>query len=178
MSQKYTGKVFKIYDKVWGGNKPTTYSIKLDGQPLYHRTGTNRYAGIAESGKVVEFFATPNADDKSANVDGPVTEVTASAPAASGTPSYGGGWNDPGRQNSIVYQSSRKDAIEFVTFLYEKEVIPMPKTPKDRLGNVEATLDRITAQFFNDVNTLGAVVREAESEGTPEAATAEGDSGE
>ena len=177
MSQKYTGKVFKVYDKAWAG-KPTTYSIKLDDQPLYHRVGTNRYAGIAEPGKVVEFMATPNADGKSANVDGPVTEVKASAPAASGTPAYSGGYNSPERQNSIIYQSSRKDAIEFVRFLYEKEVVAMPKTPKDRLGAVEATLDRITAQFFNDVNELGAVVRESESEGTPAAETGGGDDGE
>ena len=40
------GVVFKVYEKAFRGQ--TNYSIKIDGDPLYYRANTNRWAGIAE----------------------------------------------------------------------------------------------------------------------------------
>lgn len=168
MSNKIEGVVFKVYPKTFPG-KPETYSIKIDGDPIYYRSGTNRFAGIAESGNRVTFMATPNADGKSARIDSPVTLVAAPPPAAaSGTPALGGD-----RQNNIVYQSSRKDAIELVKLILSTEAMTLPTKKADRLAALEALVDHYTAQFFEDVSTLGAVTRENESEGVP-AAKADG----
>lgn len=174
MSNKVEGVVFKVYDKQFPG-KPVTYSIKIDGDPLFYRAGTNRFAGIAEAGNRVTFMATPNSDGKSARVDGPVTLVKTEPVAASGTPSFG-----DGRQNSIVYQSSRKDAIEHVKLLIQTGGLPLPKEKAKIAAAVDAAVDRYTALFFEDVNTLGAVTRELEGGGPApaEAAGTEGDEDE
>lgn len=161
MSNKVEGIVFRVYPKTFPG-KPETYSIKIDGDPLYYRSGTNRFAGIAEAGNRVSFMATPNSDGKSARIDGPVTLMKPEPAAASGTPSFG-----DGRQNSIVYQSSRKDAIEHVKLLIQTGGLPLPKEKAKIAGVIDAAVDRYTALFFEDVNTLGAVTRELESAGVP-----------
>jgi hypothetical protein len=174
MSNKVEGVVFKVYPKTFPG-KPETYSIKIDGDPLFYRAGTNRFAGIAESGNRVTFEATPNPDGKSARIEGPVTLVKpqpAQTVGSTGTPSW------DGRNNSIVYQSSRKDAIEYVKLLLANGALPVPKDKKSIAGFLDAALDRYTAQFFEDVNTLGAVTRELEGGTAPTEAAEEGDEDE
>lgn len=173
MANRVEGVVFKVYPKTFPG-KPETYSIKLDGDPIYYRSGTNRFAGIAESGNRVRFEATPNPDGKSAKIEGPVTIVKPEpqAVAATGTPSW------DGRNNSIVYQSSRKDAIEYVKLLLANGALPVPKDKKSIAGFLDAAVDRYTAQFFEDVNTLGAVTRELEGGAAPTEAAEEGNGDE
>jgi hypothetical protein len=156
VSNTVTGQVFKVYEKQFSG-KPMTYSVKLEDNPIYYRLGTNRQAGVIEPGRIIQFSATPNADGKSATVQGAVTNAAAPPAAASGTPAFGGD-----RQNSIVYQSSLKSAIEFISTAVKAGAIKLPAKDADKLGVLEAALDRYTAQFFNDVNTLGAVTRELE----------------
>lgn len=155
---RYEGVVFKVYEKEFSGRM--TYSIKLDGQPLYHRAGGNRYAGIAEPGNRVAFDADANPDGKSTKISGAVTLQSAPQAAASGTPSMGG----DARQNSIVYQSSRKDALAFLDIVVKNGALKIPTPVNAKLGVLEAALDRYTALFFDDVNTLGAVLRSAEGE--------------
>lgn len=146
--------------------------MKLDGDPVYYRANANRYAGIAEPGNRVVFNANPRPDRGDALIEGGVTLAAPAAPAAApGTPNTGGGGD---RQNSIVYQSSRKDALELVGLLLTSGALKLSKTPAKQVGEIELAVDRYTAQFFDDVFTLGAVTREAESEGKePEAATTE-----
>ena len=165
MSERIEGTVFKVYEKTFSGK--ANYSIKLDGNPIYYRAKQQRFAGIAEPGNRVAFNATANADGQSANIDGPVTLSAPAAVAASGTPAVAQSYGD--RSNSIVYQSSRKDALEFVALALSTGSLSLGKVDKKRLGILEAALDRYTALFFEDVNTLGAVVREAENEGKAQA---------
>lgn len=162
MSDKISGQVFRIYEKQFP-NKPVTYSIKLEDNPIYYRTNTNRYAGIAEPGNRVEFMATMNSDGKSARVDGDVKALAAVAAAPGGTPSMG-----VSRDNSIQYQSSRKDALEFVGLLVKAEAVKLPAKPADKLGALVALVDSFTASFFEDINTLGAVTRALEGGEAPE----------
>ena len=171
---KFTGQVFKVYPKQFPG-KPMTYSVKLEDQPLFHRMGTERYAGIVEPGKVIEFEATPNSDGKSAQVQGTIREVVQAPAAAPGSPALP---NNTGRDNSIQYQSARKDAIEFVDLLVRNEALKLGKDAAKKEGILFAALDRYTAFFFKDIATLGAVVREAESEGESPEAEAAADDGE
>ena len=163
MSDKISGQVFKVYPKTFPG-KAESYSVKLEDNPIYYRMGTRRFAGIAEPGNRIEFMATANADGKSANVDGDVKLQAASAAAAPGTPSLSGS----ARDNSIQYQSSRKDALEFVGLIVAADAVKLPAKQAAKLGALETLADHYTAKFFEDISTLGAVTRELEGGSAPE----------
>lgn len=164
MTNAVTGQVFRVYEKQFPG-KPMTYSVKLEGNPLYYRLGTNRFPGIVEPGNVVEFQATDNPDGKSASVVSPVRAGKAQSPAttaASGTPTV----NYAARDNSIQYQSSRKDAIALVDIILREKAYKLPAKVSDQYGAVLDLVDHLTAAFYNDVGTLGAVGRVNETETT------------
>ncbi len=78
-----------------------------------------------------------------------------------GAPATGGGstmsW--AAKDDSIRYQSSRKDALAFLGLPGVLEGIAGKAKPALKLGVIEATLDRYTAAFFEDVSTFGAVAR-------------------
>ena len=164
MSERKTfeGVVFKVYNKAFSGRE--TFTIKLDGIKIWLRCNTERYAGIAEPGNRITLEADMLPDGESAKVvPGSVKLAGAPAPvAASGTP-VTAGYGDPGRQNSIVYQSSLKAALDTVAMLLQTGALDLKKVQSKKAGIIEAAIDRYTAQFFNDVNTLGAVTRESES---------------
>lgn len=163
MSSVVQGQVFRVYDKQFPG-KPLTHSVKLEGNPIYYRLGTNRFAGILEPGNSVEFQAGPvNPDGKSANVISPVKAAAPVAPvAATGTPTF----NNDARNNSIVYQSSRKDAIHLADIILREKAYKLPTKVADQYGAITDLVDHLTATFFQDVGTLGAVTRANEDEPT------------
>lgn len=94
------------------------------------------------------------------------------------TPS--GGYQD--RNSSIVYQSSRKDALEFVKLLRAEDALPISvaKTAAGkakRYDELLALVDKITVQFYYDVNTLRNLerVQDAGADGpAPEALPEDG----
>lgn len=168
MSNRVEGVVYKVYEREFRG-KPS-YTIKIDGDPIWYRANASRFAGIAEAGNRVTFNASMNPDGTSAKVEGAVTLASPAPAAANGTPSAGGGGD---RNNSIVYQSSRKDAVLLVQMLLASGALALPKAQKSKVGVIEAAVDRYTAMFFDDVFTLGAVTREAEGGGEGEAEEAD-----
>ena len=153
------GTVFRVYDREFSGKK--VYTIKIEGNDTWYRAGTKRYAGIAESGNRVAFDAEPNPGRGDAKITSDVVLAKAAPAAAPGTPYAAGG----DRNSSIVYQSSRKDALALVALLAQTGALKLPAAQAAKVGAVEAALDRYTALFFDDVSTLGAVVREAEGTG-------------
>lgn len=63
------------------------------------------------------------------------------------------------RQASIVYQSSRKDALEFVNLLIAQDALPVSSAKTSagkakRYEEILALVDKLTVQFFYDVETL------------------------
>lgn len=162
------GVVFKIYDKAFPASrgKPATtfFSIKLEDNPIYYRTKTERYAGIAEPGQEIEFEANLAADGKSADVvQGSVKKVAHTVGSTGGTDS--GAVSN--RQNSIEYQSARKDAIAFLGVALGVEAVKLPAKQADKLDALDALLDAYTSQFFSDIAVLGAVARVTANE-TPQ----------
>ena len=152
------GEVFKVYAKDFRGR--TNYTIKIDNDPIWYRCGTDRFAGVAEPGNRIAFDAEMNPDGTSAKVtSNPV--LAQAAPPAAATPTAGGG----DRQANIVYQSSRKDALEFVKLALDDGAITLPAAKAKKLAALEALVDRYTALFFDDVHTMGAITREAEAVG-------------
>jgi len=86
---------------------------------------------------------------------GPAPAASTSAPGNQSTGSSGG--ND--RQASIVYQSSRKDAIHLVDILERSGSLPV-SSAKGKAGEakryeqIHEIVDKITVQFYHDVETL------------------------
>lgn len=88
----------------------------------------------------------------------PLTERAAppaSAPSQ-GAPAKTGSYVD--RNDSIVYQSSRKDALAMIGLLLEHDALPLAaagakaNTAK-RFDEIKAYVDKFTIEFFNDVQT-------------------------
>ena len=59
------------------------------------------------------------------------------------------------RQASIVHQSSRKDAIQFVGILLAHDCLVLGSTKGKRADIVEAYVDDFTRRFFNATQTVG-----------------------
>jgi hypothetical protein len=163
VSNRVEGVVYKIYDRQFRGRP--SYTIKIDNDPIWYRAGEKRFAGIAESGNRVAFNAEMNPDGTSAKVVGEVTLASPAPVAANGTPASGGGGD---RNNSIVYQSSLKAALNLVSIMAQTGALKLPAAQAKKVGAIEAAVDRYTAMFFDDVFTLGAVTREAEGAGETE----------
>lgn len=74
--------------------------------------------------------------------------------ASSGSYSSGGGGGGGGRQDSIVWQSSRKDALVFAGLLVSEGVkgFKLAGKPDARRTQVEELVDEITARFFEDAS--------------------------
>lgn len=162
MANRVEGVVYKVYDRQFRGRP--SYTIKIDNDPIWYRAGEQRFAGIAEAGNRVTFNAEMNPDGTSAKVVGAVTLSSPAPVAANGTPAAGGGGD---RNNSIVYQSSLKAALNLVSIMAQTGALKLPTAQAKKAGAIEAAVDRYTAMFFDDVFTLGAVTREAEGAGEP-----------
>lgn len=99
---------------------------------------------VAGSGKVLDPPAKPAAASLPATVSG----TTGAAKS-----SY------VDRNDSIVYQSSRKDAVALIGLLLEHDALPMSSASSKsaqakRFEEVSAYVDKITVQFFHDVGSL------------------------
>jgi len=163
----YVGTVKRIFPKTWA-NGGTSFSFTMEETNFFFRLGAQRYAGVVEVGNKVSFSAEQK-DDKSAQVSGKVTAAAASTQApASATPGSGGMGN---RDNSIVYQSSRKDALLFIQVAIAAGALKLPAKQSTKVAVLEGLVDRYTAAYFEDVNKLGAIGRMAAFEGeeAPEA---------
>jgi hypothetical protein len=160
---QYVGRVAAIYNREFSGKM--TYSIKIDGSPLYFRLNDKRYPGIVEKGNMVEFEAEENSDGKSAKVIGAVRAGRAAPTSEAGKgAAVGGGVDWAKKDASIQYQSSRKDAVEFVKLLVQTGALGLPAAKSKQVAALELAVDRYTAQFFADIAELGAVKRTTSEE--------------
>ena len=71
-------------------------------------------------------------------------------PAAKRGGGGGGGFNDPNRQDSIIFQSSRKDALVFVDLLIRNEAFALKGKAGDKAVQISELITEITAKFFAD----------------------------
>lgn len=163
---KVQGVVFKVYPKEFPakGGKPavTWYSIKLEDDKVYYRCKAERYAGIAEAGNRIELEHNGVAEDGSQAevVKGSVR--LAAKPVLAGTGSSSASVvnsSGPSRESSIHYQSARKDALQYVDIMVRANAIKLPAKESARLAALDAIVDRITAQYFDDIGNFGAVAR-------------------
>lgn len=83
---------------------------------------------------------------------------------------------DDKRQDSIIYQSSRKDAIELVKILADKDLIDVGKGKKaDAIEVVLMYVNRFTTQFVEDAKRLSPTKPSvADTSAEPKAASKSG----
>lgn len=123
------------------------YSVNVDGQ-WYGGFWNDR--PNCNEGDSVEFEATQNGRFWNANP--PTLRVVSSQPAApTGNSSAAGAASSnsggDSRQNSIVYQSSRGDAIELLKVLLEQDLVSLPTKKADKMGAVLNLVDELTDDF-------------------------------
>ena len=147
-----SGQVFKVYEKEWSGK--VLKSVKLEGNPLYYRWGDKPLPAGVVGGANVSFQAEPK-DDKSASIKGSIV-VSSAAPAR---PAANKSVDWEAKDASIRYQSARKDALAFVGLPGVLDGILGKAKPAEKLGIVEAVVDRYTAAFYEDIGSFGAVTR-------------------
>lgn len=142
------------------------YDVRVDGK--WYGAGKNHPGVVA--GDMVEFVAKANGnfsnvqgginkiEGETVNVSRGTVATPAAAPAYVAPQKYSGGNDD--RQSSIILQSSRKDALEFLQVLIAAGALPMSdstaaKAKVSRQGALEALLDDYTARFYQDIQELG-----------------------
>lgn len=90
--------------------------------------------------------------------EAPAIPGSVSPPAGStAAPAPARGYVD--RQDSIVYQSSRKDALALVALLLEHNALPMSTSAAKagvatRYDEITAFVDKLTVEYTNDVQSL------------------------
>lgn len=162
----YQGKVSKIFPARYGG------SFGLEGQQGLYFNTKNALPGFVQSGATVAFEAQVGRNGKSVFVtDTSLKEVAAPAPPAAPSGGFGGFGSQ--REDGIKYQSSRKDALAMVDLLIRNGALPLGKVDSKKAGIIEAAVDRFTAIYFEDIETMGALSRTEPSAVTPAAAAAE-----
>lgn len=166
MSQTAQGIVFRVFEKKY--RDKMLYSLKFDGQDNYYRMNENRFSGKIEAGFELKIGYTTDQNGNHVLIPEQIKTISTSGAAPEpGKSSSGGGGSAPASgggtstQQAIQYQSSRKDALEFVRIIADNEVVKLPaKTkPDERLAALEALVDRYTARFFLDIDAQGAIQR-------------------
>lgn len=157
--QKFSG----IAEYVDGPKPPhMTYSFKVNGT----RYGTYKTPPGIKQGDNISFYATEkggfwNADVKSIGV---VPDTTANPSVSSNSVSAAVGGARSGsvnsydsRQDSITYQSARKDALTFLTLLQTTGSLDLgkAKTKASMIEVLETYVDKYTERFVEDTKNLG-----------------------
>jgi hypothetical protein len=137
------------------------YSVKIDGT-WYGQGKTN--PEVEEGDNVTGEYFTNEKGYKTLKgklKKGAATKATEQAKAPAGAAVSAGttssSWQ--AKDDSIRYQSSRKDALAFLGLPGVLESIVGKAKPADKVGLVESLVDKYTAGYFSDVATFGAVAR-------------------
>ncbi len=99
-----------------------------------------------------------------------IEKVKELSPPAEGSSGGGGGRRgggggggryqpDPKRENSIHYQSARKDALTFLQLQQEAGILKLGTKAAEKLNKLHDELDILTEKFYTDIGELGAVKR-------------------
>jgi hypothetical protein len=142
------------------GKSKYSYYIQLDGDGFYFNTKYEPKCGI---GDVVGIEFEKKADNRG-NIQKVKLLEDNGAPKGVQESQGGGGKGggsyqaDPDRQASIVFQSSRKDALVFTGLLLSNEAVKLPKDTAKRATIIEALVEETTASFFKDASNPKAAV--------------------
>lgn len=142
------GQVFKLYDSRFGGG-----SFRLENDQTYYNT-REALPQFVVPGAQIEFEAGELKGKGRA-----ASNITQLARAPQTTAQTVGGGTGVGRDEHIRYQSARKDALQMVQLLLEHGAVKLGENVAKRAAIIEALVDKFTANFFVDIDTLGALDR-------------------
>ena len=146
---RFSGQVFKLFESRFGGG-----SFRLENDQTYFNTRKPLPAFVLP-GAWVEFEA-GDIKGKGRSVDDTsLRPMQRDEPAKVG----GGGGGQADRGTAIQYQSARKDALVMVGLLVGNGAVKLPENVAKRAGVIEALVDRFTAIYFEDTDSLGALSR-------------------
>lgn len=144
MAERVRGVVFRAGKSKFG------FYIKLDGDDTFYNTKYEPKVG--EGDEIgIEF----DRKGRSCNIKNvKVFSKADRAPRGNGSGNGSGGYQPAGgdRQDSIVWQSSRKDAIEMAALLLTNGAVTMPKTANDRAVIVDGLVNKLTYRYFLDAS--------------------------
>jgi hypothetical protein len=140
-SRKIEGTVKKVLERKW--QNKTFYSLALEEHDELFGMGATRPK--CRQGDAIAFSAAQN-EKGYWDVQGDVLQ-TGNATSSATTPAVD-------RQDSILLQSSRKDALQFLDILIKTDSYPIPKGKESRMEALEAVLNDITDRFFWRVKTI------------------------
>lgn len=152
------GQVFKLYDSRFGGG-----SFRLENDQTYYNT-RDPLPSFVVPGAQVEFEAGELKGKGRAASN--ITQLARTAPQT--TAQTVGGGTGVSRDEHIRYQSARKDALQMVQLLLEHGAVKLGENVAKRAAIIEALTDKFTANFFVDIDTLGALDRVEPEEIEPE----------
>jgi hypothetical protein len=159
---QFKGKVFKLYESRYGGG-----SFRLDDNPDYFNTNKSYpLPSFVQPGAVIEFEAGDLKGKGRGVVDNSIRQ--AASGASSGSVSAG---SSGSRDESIRYQSARKDALVMVSLLITTGAIALPEKVAKKAEVIESAVDRFTALYFEDIDQLGALTRAEPEEIEPPVVT-------
>jgi hypothetical protein len=150
MADKVSG-VIKVVKK----NDFGFYSVKID--DTWYGTGQKKDPGVVAGDNVEGEYELEKGKYKTITKAGLTKAAKAAAPAAGSGQATTSSW--AAKDDSIRYQSSRKDALTLLGLPGVLDSIVGKAKPADRQGLVEALVDKYTASYFEDVSTFGAVAR-------------------
>ncbi len=142
--------------KVVRKNDHGFYSVKID--DTWYGTGKKEAPGVDKGDFVEGEYVLEKEKYKTITKAGLTKAAKAPAGASTGSGSTGG-TNWQAKDDSIRYQSSRKDALAFLALPGVLDSVVAKAKPAEKVGLVEALVDKYTASFFEDVATFGAVAR-------------------
>ena len=126
-------------------NSAGFYSIKLP--DAWYGTGSKSDPGLKQ-GDVVKFEWEANGNFRNIKKN-TLTKVEGAQAQGSSQPK-GGGWvPDEDRQKSIVYQSSRANAIETIKVAQAAGILPLPAKKGDAFEALISLVDELTVKFAN-----------------------------
>ena len=153
------------------GKGKFSYFLQLDGNDFYYNTKFEPKCG---EGDVVGIEFTPKGDsrgqiskvvvleDNSGGYDKANSEKSADDSGSGSGGKYSGGGD---RNQSIVYQSSRKDALVFVGILLGAEAFACKGKPDARRVQLDELLDELTLKFYGAaIDPAKAVTADAVAE--------------
>ena len=143
--------------KVVKCNEHGYYSVKIDG--TWYGMDSKKDPGVVQGDIVEGSYFLKNDKYKTITKAGLTKAAKSVAPVGATSSGSPGGTNWTAKDDSIRYQSSRKDALAFLGLPGVLESIVGKAKPADKVGLVEALVDKYTAGYFEDVATFGAVAR-------------------
>lgn len=138
------------------GKSKYSFFIQLDGDGHYFNTKYNPKCGV---GDVVGLTYEPKGEQRSQIKDVKLLEDNGGPKGYQESSGGGGGGrsggsyaSDPDRQASIIYQSSRKDALVMAELILSNDGIKLPKGEDARRTVIEELVAELTLSFFNDAS--------------------------